>query len=71
MEEVLRHVSSLVTQERRDLLLRPFQIGELEKYVKQMKDDKSLGPDGFTTNFFHFCWDLVKNEVMETVEDSR
>ena len=32
---------------------------------------KSLGPDGFTSNFFHHFWDMVKEEVVESVKESR
>ena len=32
---------------------------------------KSTGPDGFTSNFFHFFWDLVKEDVLNIVEESR
>jgi len=44
---------------------------ELEEAVKQMANDKAPGLDGFTTNFFHACWDWVKEEVLEIVEASR
>ena len=32
---------------------------------------KALGPDGFTSNFFHFFWDLNKEEVFEIIAESR
>jgi hypothetical protein len=32
---------------------------------------KSPGPDGFTTEFFHACWSVIKQDVWEAVEDSR
>ena len=32
---------------------------------------KAPGPDGFTSNFFHHFWDMVKREVVEIVEESR
>ena len=32
---------------------------------------KAPGPDGFTSNFFHHFWDMVKEEVVEIVEESR
>ena len=36
-----------------------------------MSDGKSLGPDGFITNFFQNFWDLIKGKVWEIVENSR
>ena len=36
-----------------------------------MSDGKSLGPNGFITNFFHHLWDMIKDKVWKTVEDSR
>ena len=32
---------------------------------------KSPGPDGFTTNFFHHFGDLVKEDMLGIVEESR
>ena len=29
-----------------------------------MNGDKALGPDGFTSAFWQFCWDIVKHKVM-------
>jgi hypothetical protein len=31
---------------------------------------KSPGPDGFTTDFFHVCWSVIKQDVWEAMEDS-
>jgi hypothetical protein len=36
-----------------------------------MPQGKSLGPEGFTTNFFHYCWSLIREEVWHVVEESR
>ena len=36
-----------------------------------MANNKAPGLDGFTTNFFHACWDWMKEEVWVLVEDSR
>ena len=32
---------------------------------------KAPGQDGFTMNFFHFFWDLIKEEVLDIIEESR
>ena len=36
----------------------------------QTPKGKSLGPDGFTTDFFHFCWNFIKAYVCKKVEES-
>lgn len=43
---------------------------EVEEAVKNMPNDKAPGPDGFTINFYKACWEIVKTEVWEVVEDS-
>ena len=69
--EVLRHIPQVITEEHNLLLLKPIEMDEVEEVVKQMAKDKALGPDGFTTNFFHACWDWLKEEFRALVEDSR
>ena len=44
---------------------------EVEEAVNQMALGKAPGPDGFTSNFFHYFWDMVKDEVVEIVEEYR
>ena len=36
----------------------------------EMLDRKSKGPGGFTTNLFHACRSIVKEDVWKVVEDS-
>jgi hypothetical protein len=32
---------------------------------------KPRGSDGFTADFFHHCWPMIREEVWEIIEDSR
>lgn len=41
---------------------------EIELVVAQANPDKAPGPDGFSADFFHKCWDMVKDDVMEAVQ---
>jgi hypothetical protein len=39
--------------------------------LKTSKKKEALGPDGWTTEFFLFFFDLVGSDLLEMVEDSR
>jgi hypothetical protein len=39
--------------------------------VKEMPPGRAPGPDGFTMDFFHHCWDMIKEDVWLAVEESR
>jgi hypothetical protein len=71
IQKITRHIPKLVTQEQNEALMRPITQDEVDKEVKDMPSGKSPGPDGFTTDFFHHCWDLIKEEVWQVVEESR
>ena len=51
--------------------MQPITIQEVEAAVEKMVDGTFPGPDGFTIDFFHHCWNLLKEEVMELVEEYR
>jgi hypothetical protein len=44
---------------------------ELWEVLKSFAKDKSLGPDGWTVEFFIHFFDLVGDDLLEMVEDSR
>ena len=44
---------------------------KLKEEIKKMINDKALVLDGFTTNLFHACWNIIKEEPLEIVEQSR
>jgi hypothetical protein len=69
--KVTRHVPSLVTPEQNASLLRPITIEEVDQALQETPKDKAPGPDGFTSDFFHHCWPLIRTEVWEIIEDSR
>ena len=54
IEQVTRLVPRLVTGENNEMLNKPIGMQEVEEAVNQMALGRSLGPDGFTSNFFHF-----------------
>ena len=57
-------IPRVVSREDNEVLNKPISMQEVEDAVSQMAQGKSLGPDNFSTNFFHFFWDLIKDEVL-------
>jgi hypothetical protein len=37
------------------------------KVIKSMPTDKAPGPDGFSLNFYHKCWAIIKKEVVDAL----
>jgi hypothetical protein len=61
----------LVNEEDTLQLERPCTKEELWEVLKLFAKDKSLGPDGWTVEFFLHFFDLVGGDLLEVVEDSR
>ena len=68
IEQITQHIPALVSQDQNYLLMNPIQRQEAEEVIKQMENSKASGPYGFTVNFFHHFWDMVKEEVWNIVE---
>lgn len=69
--KITSKIPKLVTSEHNVMFMRPIESKEVEEAVMQMEKGKALGPDGFTVYFFQNCWDLLKDEILEVVEESR
>ena len=63
IEKIIRNIPKFITEEHNQLLLKPINLKEVENAVHQLKEGKAQGPDGFTSNFFHNFWELIKMEV--------
>jgi hypothetical protein len=50
--------------------MRKITMDEVEQAIMEIPKGKSPGQDGFTTNFFHACWYVIKQDVLEVVDDS-
>eukprot|EP01018_Ginkgo_biloba_P016394 Gb_41626 [translate_table: standard] len=70
-EETLQGIPNLVTDEDNEGLIRPISLDELEKMVFSMKDNKSLGPDGFHINVFKAYWETIKDDLLRCCKESR
>ncbi len=47
----------------------PFSEEEVVTTLKQLSGEKPPGPDSFTLVFFHHCWDVVKAEVLTSIQE--
>ena len=65
--EVFRHILKIIIDEHNHMLRKSIEMTEVEVAIKQMETDKALSLDGFTTNFFHACWDWLKEEIWALV----
>lgn len=68
---ITQHIPRIITEEHNNKLLQPTSLKEIEEAMNQLKDGKAPGLDGFTANFYHEFWELIKEEVWELVEESR
>eukprot|EP00253_Pinus_taeda_P023451 PITA_23451 len=71
IQETTNAIPRLITEEQNWSLRKKITMEEVEEAVRSMPNDKAPGPDGFTINFYKACWEIVKNDIWEIVEDSR
>eukprot|EP00253_Pinus_taeda_P025801 PITA_25801 len=66
-----KHIPRMVSREDNVNLYRSVTKEEVSGVVKEMQNGKAPGPDGFNVNFFKACWNIVKQDILQVVEDSR
>eukprot|EP00253_Pinus_taeda_P026591 PITA_26591 len=71
IKEITNAIPKSITEEQNWALRRTITMEEVEEVVRSMPSDKAPGPDGFTINFYKACWNIVKQDIWEIVEDSR
>eukprot|EP00253_Pinus_taeda_P006750 PITA_06750 len=70
IKELTEAIPKIITADQNWSLCRKISLEETEETIKNMPNDKAPGPDGFTINFYKACWNTVKQDVWEAVEDS-
>ena len=71
IRDLTRNIPKLVSREDNFNLNRPMTEEEVSEVLKDMQNDKAPSPDGFNVDFFKACWDIVKEDILNVVEDSR
>jgi hypothetical protein len=61
----------IVKEDNAVLLGRPCSKIKIREVLKSFAKDKSLGPNGWTVEFFIHFFDLVGDDLLDLVEDSR
>jgi len=70
IQRVTNHIASMVIDQHNAALMHPITLQEVDYVVMKMKEDTTPGLNGFTTNFFHACWDMLNMDVLDIVEES-
>jgi hypothetical protein len=52
-------------------LFKPVDKEELKKVLSNFKVDKSPSPDGWTVEFFKHFFDIIGEDLLEMIEESR
>lgn len=63
--------SRMITAEDAAELYKPVSLAELKNILQHFKKERSLGLDGWTTEFFIYYFELVGEDLLHMVEDSR
>ena len=61
----------MVNEDEAKMLFKPVTSEEIKYVLENFKKERSPGPDGWTTEFFIFFFDLVGEYFLDMVEDSR
>ena len=56
-----------LTQKHADILLKEFTMEEVKAVVFSIPGNKSLGPHGFSSNFYQDNWDIIGDDVGKVV----
>jgi len=60
----------MVTSDEADALYKPVTIAEIKDIIFHFNTERSLGPNGWTSEFFCFFFDLIGEELLQMVEDT-
>ncbi len=71
INDFTKHIPKLVKREDNYNPNRPVTKEEVSEVIKEMKNGKAPGSDGFNIDFFKACWETIKQDIFDVVEDSR
>lgn len=71
IKDLIKHIPKLVSREDNCNLNRLVTEKVVSEVLKEMQNGKARGLDGFNVDFFKYCWNIVKEDIISVVEDSR
>jgi hypothetical protein len=69
--KILDYYPQMINEEEANTMIHPVTLEELKEVLLLFKKEKSLGPDGWTTEHFICFFDLIGEDVLAMVEESR
>jgi hypothetical protein len=70
IEQVVQNITTIITQEQNEALMTLITQVEGDQAIQELPTGKDPGPNGFTTDFFHSCWPMLREKVWNLVEES-
>lgn len=71
ISDFTNHIPKLVTREDNYNLNRSVNEEEVSEVIKDMQNAKVPGQDDFNVGFFKACWGIIKQDILNVLEDSR
>jgi len=62
------HEAPGITNEEQEWLQRQFEEEEVLNSIKLCASDKALGPDGYPMCFYQCFWEVLKEDIMNTLQ---
>ncbi|XP_060179789.1 uncharacterized protein LOC132609695 [Lycium barbarum] len=66
---ILNHIPHLITEENNNMLTKIPKEEEIKDAIFNLSSESTAGPDGFNGTFFQKCWDIIKSEVIDFVQE--
>ncbi|XP_060182548.1 uncharacterized protein LOC132612262 [Lycium barbarum] len=67
--ELLNVIPRIITENDNEMLNILPEEEEIQKAIFSMSPTSSAGPDGYTGRFYQKCWQIIKREVIEFVQE--
>lgn len=69
IEEEIIAMGPCLNSSQQLALLRPFTKEEIKAAIFTIPNNKSPGPDGYSSGFFTSCWGVVGDDICKAVQE--